>query len=222
MELLKNINILQKTQVLLFGGLILVLTACAKVSYEPKPGEYGQQLIGSYDLTLEEIEALNNTTMPKPDIDKRPKLSIGYEATAANNPYRFVMVARGYAIADGEVELRFIGGNERMSRNGYHPEAFREDDTHNYKANEPVLLVLASDPFSVDATQDTSDSSFATHAEITERSNFQFQSVQLQVWEGKGSKYSWTRYLAIMAIFLSIFIFILTRTNLIADVLSRK
>lgn len=41
MELLKNINFLQKTQVLLFGGLILILTACAKVSHEPKPGEYG-------------------------------------------------------------------------------------------------------------------------------------------------------------------------------------
>ncbi|AXY58447.1 hypothetical protein CDG60_10485 [Acinetobacter chinensis] len=207
-----------------FIGVItlLMLTACSKAPHEPKSGEYGKQLIASYDLTPEQIEALNKTSMPKPDMKDRPDLGIGFNANAADNPYRFVIVARGHAITDGEVDLRFIGGVERSSQQGYRPEAYREDDTHSYKANEPVLLVIASDPFSIDATQNSAGNEFGTHAEITERNNFQFHSAQLQIWQGKGSVQSWTRYLGFAVIFIGIFAFVLSRTNLLADAFNRR
>lgn len=73
-----------------------------------------------------------------------------------------------------------------------------------YKANEPVTLVISSDPFSANA-KDNQKYYYMSSIELTGRENFKVSSVELQIWQGKGSNYPWVNYLKFLAIFLIAF-----------------
>jgi hypothetical protein len=195
----------QSIKFVLLCAIFSSLVACGRVTHEPKAGEYGLNLVTSTELTESQISAFNTAAVTKPqDTFKRPNGDIGFQADPSKNPYRFVLVARGTAIHDGEVDLKMIGGVESEAANGYHPEVYQVDDQHHYKANEPVLLVISSDPFSV---KDESHNQFYyVHAELMETSNFKFHSVQSQIWQGKGSQYSLTSYLKFLLV-LMVFLF---------------
>jgi len=100
----------------------------------------------------------------------------------------------------GKVELKWIGGVQSESSNGYHPEVFQSDDKHSYDLNEPLLLVVSSDPLSVN--EQNNGMIYSIHAELMEVSNIQFKSVEVQVWQGKGSQYNWTSYLKFLVILM--------------------
>jgi hypothetical protein len=195
----------QSIKFVLLCAIFSSLVACGRVTHEPKAGEYGLNLVNSTELTQSQISAFNIAAVTKPkDTFKRPNGDIGFQADPSKNPYRFVLVAKGTAIHDGEADLKMIGGVESEAANGYHPEVFRSDDQHHYKANEPVLLVISSDPFSVKG--ESNNQFYFAHAELMETSNFRFQSVQSQIWQGKGSQYSLTSYLKFLLV-LMVFLF---------------
>lgn len=181
------------------------LIACGQEDHEPRPGEYGENLVNSIRLTPSEIQELNKSvvTKPKSSFD-RGKVGIGFQGDYNQNPYRFVIVAKGTAVQQGKVELKWIGGVQSDTSNGYHPEVFQENDDHSYDPNEPVLLVISSDPFSI--SEKSNGMGYGVQAELMEASNFQFQSVEVQIWQGKGSKYNWTHYLQFLLI-LAVVIF---------------
>ncbi|ESK54503.1 hypothetical protein [Acinetobacter tjernbergiae] len=186
-------------------GLLLIavvgLPACGQSKHEPRIGEYGENLVNSVILTPTEIQALNQAIITKPkDTFDRPSVGISFEGDHARNPYRFVIVAKGTATQEGQVELKWIGGVQSESSNGYHPEVFQEDDGHNYDVNEPVLLVIGSDPFSV--SEKSNGMVYNVHAELMEAANFQFQSVEVQIWQGKAIIYNWIYYLKFLLIFM--------------------
>ncbi len=179
----------------------IILIACGQVKHEPKAGEYGEKLVNSILLTPSEIQALNKAVMDPPkDAFQRPNVGISFQADAAQNPYRFVLVVKGTTVQAGKTELKWIGGVQSENSNGYHPEVFQSDDSHGYEANESILLVVSSDPFSV--SESNNGMNYAVQAELMEASNLQFQSVELQIWQGKGSQYNWTAYLKFLLILM--------------------
>lgn len=178
-----------------------MLIACGQVKHAPKAGEYGGNMVNSILLTPSEIQALNKAVVnPPKDTFQRPNVGISFQADAAQNPYRFVLVVKGSTLQAGETVLKWIGGVQSETSNGYHPEVFQSNDSHHYDANEPVLLVVSSDPFSV--SESNNGSNYAVHAELLETSNLQFQSVEVQIWQGKGSQYNWTAYLKFLLILM--------------------
>ena len=179
----------------------IILIACGQVKHEPKAGEYGENLVNSILLTSSEIQALNKAVIDKPkDTFQRPNVGISFQADATKNPYRFVLVVKGVTIQSGETELKWMGGVQSETSNGYHPEVFQSNDRHDYEANEPILLVISSDPFSV--SESNNGMNYAVHAELIEATNIQFQSVEVQIWQGKGSQYNWTSYLKFLLILM--------------------
>lgn len=186
--------------------LVMVLTmlvGCGKEKRAPVSGEYGQTLVNAIQLTPKQIQKINASTMPKPTKGKNvPDVGISFAADKEQNPYRFVMVAKGVALAAGEVNMRWMGGVQSGMNNGYKPEIFREEDGSKYKAGEPVLLVMASDPFSVASSSEHTEFGYQALARLTLRENIQLNSLELQIWQGKGGKFSWTRYLGLFALLL--------------------
>ncbi|MCU4638502.1 hypothetical protein [Acinetobacter courvalinii] len=188
-------------RILLIVSISVIITACGQVKHAPKAGEYGEKLVNSFLLTPSEIQALNKAVVDPPkDTFKRPNVGISFQADAAQNPYRFVLVVKGSTLQAGETVLKWIGGVQSESSNGYHPEVFQSNDSHHYDANEPILLVVSSDPFSV--SESNNGINYAVHAELMEASNLQFQSVEVQIWRGKGSQYNWTAYLKFLLILI--------------------
>lgn len=187
------------------SALSLGLTACNSKQQDPKIGEYGQVKIAYHLLNEQEIKAINQSAMPKPDVNHRPRADITYQLDAQKNPYRFVIVAKGTAIQDGKVSMRWLGGTQREDAPGYSPEIYKNPDV-KYKANEPVTLVISSDPFSANAKDKNSyKHSYMSIIELTGRENFKVSSVELQIWQGRGTVYSWINYLKFLAIFLILF-----------------
>ncbi|MDE2421030.1 MAG: hypothetical protein KGO49_07615 [Gammaproteobacteria bacterium] len=179
------------------------LTACGQADHEPQVGEYGTNLVNSILLTPNQLEALNVAveTKPKPT-EQRPGIGIGFKGDAHLNPYRFVIVVKGTAIHDGPIELKWMGGVQNEKTNGYHPEIYQTEDSHHYHANDPVLLVISSDPFSV--SEDNSGLFYSVSADLIAASNIKFQSVEVQSWQGKASKFSFTSYLKFLVILMVI------------------
>lgn len=188
----------------LFVSLLILfsLIACSSKQQDPKAGEYGQVKIAYSKLEQNHINQINQSTMPKPDPKNRPGMSIGFELDPTQNPYRFVAVIKGTAINDGEVNMKLFGGIEREGQ-GYKPEAYISPTT-KYKANEPVTLVISSDPFSGNA-KEGKKSYYYVNTELTGRENIKVSSIELQIWQGKGSTYSFTSYLKFLVIFLILF-----------------
>lgn len=111
-----------------------------------------------------------------------------------------MIVIRGTAIHDGQVDVKWIGGVQSESAQGYHPEVFQDDDRHRYHANDPVLLVISSDPFSV--SEANKGMFYSARAELMETENLRFQSVEVQGWQGQGSHYNVTTYLQFLVILM--------------------
>ncbi|ENV48283.1 hypothetical protein P255_01164 [Acinetobacter brisouii CIP 110357] len=188
-----NLNII-KIPVCLWLCMIfsVLLSGCVRVDHEPHAGEYGQTLVNSIQLTSEQIAAINRSEMPRiQDAFKRPNIAIDFP-TSQENPYRFVIVVKGHALQQGKVNMRWLGGIRPSESAQYHPQVFGDEDDHRYKSNEPVLLVISSDPFSI--AKENFNVHYTALAELTERENLVVDSIQLQVWQGKGSQYSWVRY----------------------------
>ncbi len=182
--------------------VVLALVGCGQADHPPRKGEYGQKLLTSIQVDQELIDELNSDRLPKPFLkqDHEQLLFINFMVEQKNNPYRFVIVARGKTQREGEVDVRFMGG-VMSSTDGMSPEIFREEDTHEYDANESVLLILPSDPFSLNVNSEDSD--YAVQAGLSRQENFIFEEVELQIWEGKGGKYSMLAYLGFFAIIAS-------------------
>ncbi|MFW2036044.1 hypothetical protein [Acinetobacter junii] len=200
--MIKNLFLKQTSLKFLVVVFILVgLVACGKTTHEPKVGEYGEALVNSVRLTSSELEQMNQAVINKPkDTFDRPSVAIGFLGESNKNPYRFVIVAKGIAPNEGEVNLKWIGGVQSETSNGYQPQIFQSDDKHKYEMNEPVLLIASSDPFSI--SEQSNGVHYDVHAELMEASNIQFQSVEVQIWQGKGSLYSWTYYLKFLVILM--------------------
>lgn len=187
--------------VMLLLVITLGLSGCGQADHEPRVGEYGENLVNSVVLTQSEISELNKAVISQPkDTFKRPSIRIGFQGDHTKNPYRFVIVVKGTAMQEGKVELKWIGGIQSESSNGYHPEVFQGDDKHKYDTNEPLLLVIGSDPFSV--SEQNQGIGYGVHAELMAVSNIQFQSVEVQIWQGKGTQYNWTYYLKFLLILM--------------------
>jgi len=74
------------------------------------------------------------------------------------------------------------------------------------KAGEAFVFVMAGDPFSLNAVNDPSH--MTSQLDLVNSSNVQFQNVELQIWQGKGSKYSLKRYVWFaLIIFLIVWIY---------------
>ncbi|KAB0624767.1 hypothetical protein F7P75_12325 [Acinetobacter gandensis] len=74
------------------------------------------------------------------------------------------------------------------------------------KAGEAFVFVMAGDPFSLNAANDPSH--MTSQLDLVNSSNVQFQNVELQIWQGKGSKYSFMRYVWFaLIIFLIVWIY---------------
>lgn len=177
------------------------LTACGQADHEPRVGEYGETLVNSILLTPNQLEELNVAAETKPKAtEKRPGIGIGFKGDAHLNPYRFVIVVKGIALHDGPVELKWMGGVQNEKTNGYHPEIYQTEDSHHYHANDPVLLIISSDPFSV--AEENNNLFYSVSADLIAASNIKFQSVEVQSWQGKASKFNVTSYLKFLVILM--------------------
>ncbi|WP_228271237.1 hypothetical protein [Acinetobacter brisouii] len=196
-----NLNFQKNSMYWLVALLVSVmLGGCSRADHEPKTGEYGQTLVNSIQLSSEQIDAINKSPMPQiKDVFSRPNIAIDFP-TRQENPYRFVIVVKGHALQDGKVNMRWFGGIRMTDGNQYSPQVFSDEDDHGYKINAPVLLVIASDPFSIG--QDKMGLSYTALAELSERENLAVDSIQLQVWQGKGSQYSWVHYAGFFVILM--------------------
>jgi hypothetical protein len=191
---------------------VVGLSACGQSTHEPRIGEYGENLVNSVLLTPTEIQELNQAVITKPkDTFDRPNVGISFSGDHARNPYRFVIVAKGTVMHEGRVELKWIGGVQSEASIGYQPEVFQAEDGHKYDINQPVLLVIGSDPFSV--SEKGNGMIYGIHAELMEAENFQFQSVEVQIWQGKATTYSWIYYLKFLLIFMAVILGIYSLTR---------
>lgn len=195
-----NINN-QMLNVVFVSMMVCGLVACGQADHEPRAGEYGESLVNATLSTPSQIEEFNKAEVTKPKASAiRPSVGIGFKGDIHQNPYRFVVVVKGTAIKDGQVDLKWIGGVQSENSRGYHPEIFQADDSHHYHANDPVLLVISSDPFSV--SEENKGLFYSVSAELMEVSNLQFQSVEVQIWQGKASLYNSTSYLKFLVILM--------------------
>lgn len=181
-----------------------LFTACSQQQQEPKAGEYGEVKVASIQLTSAEIAGINSSEMPKPNPMKRPTMWISSQLDPTKNPYRFVTVVKGTAIQDGEVKMRLFGGIHSEDSSGFFPTIF-DHPTVKAKANENIVLVISSDPFSANAKDPQQRLYYQANAELSERNNITVSAVELQIWQGQGSQRSWVSYLKFLVLFLIIF-----------------
>ena len=191
------------SNVVIMSLMLFGLAACGQTDHEPRVGEYGESLVNSILLTPNQVDELNVAVVTKPKAtEKRPGIGIGFKGDSHLNPYRFVIVAKGTAIHDGPVELKWIGGVQNEKTNGYHPEIYQAEDSHQYHANDSVVLVISSDPFSV--AEENNNLFYSVSVELVAASNIKFQSVEVQSWQGKASKFNITSYLKFLVILMVI------------------
>lgn len=168
------------------------MTACGgKAKHSPRVGEYGQVLSKNIVLSKEAVQGLNLSEIkPYQYASKETEVGIDFVGESKDNPYRFVVVIQGTAIDKGKVDVGFMYGVGLASSGQMKPKIMNEEDNSTYKAGEPVLLVVASDPFSVAAGREAD--TYVAYGLLNKRTNIDIQSVELQIWQGKGKKYSST------------------------------
>lgn len=184
-----NTQFIQKFQLTMACIIMVVgLVACSKaVDHEPEEGEYGKKLLKSIVLSDEKIGLLNAEDAAKPWFHQTDdgKVSISFQGYSEESPYRFLIVAQGHAVTDDEVDVQFLGGVQPMETSDFTPRLYYEEDTSSYTAGEPVLLVLAAEPFSI--KPGTLSTGFVAHGGLSKRDNFQFERIELQIWQGVGT-----------------------------------
>lgn len=193
----KQPNMMMKSTVLfsILAVFCLLLSACGSKPHSPRVGEYGQELVINDVLSDKKIHELN-TLVPKPisQSNNQSDININFQNEMGKNPYRFVVVVRGKAINRGKVNMGFTlsVASERKQKTVYMP--LIEEDDNSYQTGEEVLLILASDPFSID--QNNGEIQYLINGWLQKRENIDIQHVELQVWQGKGSKYNSMSYIA--------------------------
>lgn len=196
-------TLINKATLPILGFSLVLMTGCSREAQLPQPGEYGEKLVKTVSIPADVINELNNTTMPFPNsFSKLPDVDIVFEARADKNPYRFIIISKGTALKDGKVDLVWSTGTTREEVNAYHPAIYSDDDVNKYSQGESVLLVIPSEPFSVASYPRVDD--FKARMDLTKRNNFKFNSIELQVWQGEGSKKDWGKYLIPFSLFLSL------------------
>lgn len=174
--------------------LVLTLIGCSgQAKHSPRAGEYGKTLNHSITLDRKKVETLSTSEIKSFfQASEDTETEILFQGTAENNPYRFVAVVRGTAINQGKVNVGFMYGVRSESKVDFTPKTMMDEDDATYKAGENVLMVVASEPFSV--SKNSKDSLYSVYGLLTKRENIKFESVELQVWQGTGSKFSSTRF----------------------------
>ncbi|MFW2176368.1 MULTISPECIES: hypothetical protein [unclassified Moraxella] len=188
--------------VAMFSLAITTLTGCGQETHAPRKGEFGETMVNAIRLTSDEVKNFNNAPQKATFMDSKVSLNIGFEGENEKNPYRYVAILRGKAVSQGEVEVKLMGGAQNEMSNGFKPEMILEDDTKSYDAGEKVLLLVPSEPFSV-ANNPQAGKEYLMNALLTEKTNFEAEEIEVQIWQGKGSKRSWLAYLGFLAIVLS-------------------
>ncbi len=189
---------------LIVSMMALTLTSCGQADHPPRKGEYGEKLLTSMHVEQEMLDMFNSDELPKPFFKQENKQQphLAFEADSTGNPYRFVIVARGKTERAGEVEVQFISGIMSEIKGEYSPELLMEEDSHEYNPREKVLLILPSNPFSIDVNAE--DNAYVALAGLSKQENFVFEDVELQVWQGKGDTYPTIAYLGFFCILASV------------------
>lgn len=197
---MSNLRLNYTTKALCFVGLLVWLIGCSHSDHLPQQGEYGQVLHQQALLAIEEIEQLVAKSQFKQGFNDFAEYTIHYTAHSGQNPYRSVLIVQGAALVTGEVNLKFRVDNYNSNVNSSSSNLLSMDAGVDYlerrqklNTGEVFIFVLDGAPFSVNATNDPNE--LSTQLSLVESSNVQFQRIELQIWQGKGSKYGAMRYL---------------------------
>lgn len=181
----------------------------------PKPGEYGEVVFHQASLSNDEMTQIlaKSQSLQTDQSTNHPSFALRYTARSEQNPYRAVIIVRGTAMVDGDVKVKFDVNNfnayaNQSSQSLMDMEAGVDhlERIEKMKAGEAFVFVMAGDPFSLNAANDPSD--MTSQLDLVNSSNVQFQNVELQIWQGKGSKYSLMRYVCFaLIVFLIVWIY---------------
>lgn len=199
--------------ILLIGFFIACLTGCQEKPHPPRVGEYGEVLIKNYKLHPKHVDELNTliplTYSEAQKLPKYPKASLSFKGEMGKNPYRFVMVLYGKTLNAGDVKVTFTTDTGLSKGTGQAVLGLAMDeDESQYHANDEVVVVLSGEPFSLSI--ENASKEYTINAYLKQRENIKLQSVELQVWQGKGSKRSTASYATFGAILL-FFLYLATR-----------
>lgn len=179
----------------IFISFSLLLTGCNQPGHEPLIGEYGESKIFSQDLSDDYIDLINASAEPNPkDLDTL--MIDGFNIIAKKSPYRVVLVARAKVIRNGSVKMRWLGGIDAVAKSPSPPAQvgmgglLESTDSKEYSAGESVLLVMVGGK-----VQPSIDRPATIQLNLVRRENIVIDSMRLEVWQGKGSIWSfWDKF----------------------------
>lgn len=188
---------------------VTFIPACGSQDQAPKPGEYGQILFQQAVLSTEEIQQLLTESQSDTNALNTKNFAVDYTATSNQNPYRAVLLVKGRAMTSGEVSVKFQIDNynaaiQQTSSNLMQMDAGVDqiERLETLDAGQDFNFVMDGAPFSVNAANDPN--SMTSQLSLLESRNVEFQSIELQIWQGKGSQYGVMRYLWFIGLVLLI------------------
>lgn len=188
---------------------VTFIPACGSQDQAPKPGEYGQILFQQAVLSTEEIQQLLTESQSDTNALNTKNFAVDYTATSSQNPYRAVLLVKGRAMTSGEVSVKFQIDNynaaiQQTSSNLMQMDAGVDqiERLETLDAGQDFNFVMDGAPFSVNAANDPN--SMTSQLSLLESRNVEFQSIELQVWQGKGGQYGVLRYLWFIGLVLLI------------------
>lgn len=194
------------------------LAGCGKKNpNDPIVGEYGERMISSESLSDQFIDAINHP--PEKDEDQK-FIDLPYFADPNQNPYRAVLIVKGHAIQKGKVDIRFLS-NLAINGSGGRMASLQSEDSHRYDANESVKLIVSSEPFSFDVNKNKAYER-AVQISSVHKENIQIDSIQFQMWQGKGNHKSFLYYFGWFVLLSSIFLFCLRFTSISDSIFSNS
>lgn len=188
---------------------VTFIPACGSQDQAPKPGEYGQILFQQAVLSTEEIQQLLTESQSDTNALNTKNFAVDYTATSSQNPYRAVLLVKGRAMTSDEVSVKFQIDNynaaiQQTSSNLMQMDAGVDqiERLETLDAGQDFNFVMDGAPFSVNAANDPN--SMTSQLSLLESRNVEFQSIELQIWQGKGSQYGVMRYLWFIGLVLLI------------------
>ena len=193
-------SILSHLKRIAFFCCVTFIAACGSQDHAPKPGKYGQILFQHAVLSTEEIQQLLSESQSDTNTLNTKNFAVDYTATSNQNPYRAVLLVKGRAMTSGEVSVKFQIDNynaaiQQTSSNLMQMGAGIDqvERLETLDAGQEFIFVMDGAPFSVNAANDPN--SMTSQLSLFESRNVEFQSIELQIWQGKGSQYGVMRYL---------------------------
>lgn len=195
---------------------VLFMSGCrSPTDSMPKPGEYGEVIFHQANLSNDELTQMlaKSQSIQTDQVTNNPSFALHYTARSEQNPYRAVIIVRGTAMVEGDVKVKFdvntfnaYANQSNQSLMDMEAGVDHLERIEKMKAGEAFVFVMAGDPFSLNAANDPSH--MTSQLDLVNSSNVQFQNVELQIWQGKGSKYSLKRYVWFaLIIFLIVWIY---------------